>query len=153
MLFGIGLDDFCFEIGNILDLAVNLEANLFKASYSVSIQIKALRLNDTDDEILFSQVLALKDFLSTGKGDENLLLPTRHQTAEIYKEIVKNPVSEDKINYKFLNSIGYGKTAVSLLSLKELGLISDNNGILSVNKNAEKTCLDNSKIIRCLKEG
>ncbi len=53
VLFGMCESDFCFEVGDLLDLAVAVETNSYNGNYSVSVQIKAIRMSDTNDDKLF----------------------------------------------------------------------------------------------------
>ena len=153
MLFGVTPDNFCFETGDILDLAVNIDANYFNGEYSVSVQIKALRMSGTDDEKLFGNLSAFNDFLSGYECETSELLPSREEVGEVYKFIAERPVLEDRIKYFFMNKIGFGKTLVSIKTLEELGLIEKtSSGKYNAVQGAVKTSLTNSEIFRTLSE-
>ncbi len=153
LLFGVGPDNFCFEIGDLLDLAVSVETNCYKGEYSVSVQIKAIRITDTDDNMLFEAMSAYNDFCSGIETDYDVICPTRQQVGEVYKYISERDRLTDNVKYRFLNTIGYGKTSISIKTLLELGLISQNEkGWLQAVKGAEKTNLLNSTTYKFLAE-
>lgn len=153
LLFGVTAENFCFCIGDKLDLAVTVESNYYKGEYSVSVSVKAIRISGVDDETLFETICAYKDFLSCNNADISLICPTRAEVGEIYKVICEKPILEDRIKYLFINSIGYGKTAIALKTLTELGLISKNEkGIYSAVSGVAKTNLTNSPTYKNLSE-
>ena len=145
VLFNVSESDFCFEIGDILDLAVNVETNLYNGNYSVSVQIKALRMSETDDDKLFCDMGNFNNFMAGRKYNVKEITPTRQEVGLVYKTISKKPISKERVNYLFVNSLGYAKTMVSLITLEELELISLKNGKYYVNENAGKTNLINSE--------
>ncbi len=152
LLFGVSSDDFCFNVGDVLDLAVTVEPNLYNGEYTVSVLTKAIRLNGTDDDKLFMDLAAFNAFCSGKEYIVDNLLPTRSQVGQIYKKVLENPISEDKLKYLFLLEIGLGKTLISLKVLCELGLIFYENGRYKSVASANKTDLLNSKTFKILTE-
>ena len=72
----------------------------------------------------------------------------------IYNHIKKNESTEvtfERLIYKFVNSIGYAKTYISLIVLKELGPIREESGVLSLADN-KKTDLTNSDTFKTISE-
>ena len=153
LLFGVTPDSFCFCEGDLLDLAVTVDSNYYKGEYSVSVQVKALRMNGTDDDILFKELSAYNDYCAGGDADISLLLPTREQVGTIYKAICEKAILPDRVKYLFMNSIGYGKTCMAIKTLEELGLIAKNQkGLYYGVNNAPKTSLLNSATFKTLTE-
>ena len=152
LLFGVTPDSFCFEIGDLLDLAVTVDKNYFKGEYNVSVQIKAIRKSETNDYELFEDLSALKSYLGGRNIDVARLLPTRAQVGEVYKYILNKASSEERIKYAFINSIGVAKTSMALNTLKELGLIVKKDSIYSAVNTQNKTDLMNSKTFKKLTE-
>lgn len=152
LLFGTTNNTFCFDVGDIVDLAVNVEANCYKGEYSVSVLIKAIRMSETDDSKLFSDLSNYKSY-SVGRDftTENLI-PTREEVGKVYNYIGNNPSIEEKIKYKFINNLGIGKTLIALRVLKELSLIEEKNNILYKVPTCEKTNLMNSSTYKDLNE-
>lgn len=153
LLFGVTPENFCFEIGDTLDLAVNIETNLYKGEYSVSVQIRALRMSGTDDDSIFESICAFNDYFAGKETDVSQLLPSREEVGVIYKFISEKSVLSDRVKYYFMNKIGYAKTCIALLTLQDLGLISNNEkGMLTAVKGAPKTALSNSPTYKNLLE-
>ncbi len=153
LLFGVTPQSFCFNVGDIVDLAVNVEANYYRESYSLSVFVKAIRMTDTDDDKIFFE---LDQFNKYSKGlpyNIECLLPTRQEVGQIYKTICLGAVLEERIKYLFMNSIGYAKTLIALETLKELGLIvQTDNALLKAVPNAPKTNLLDSITFKNLTE-
>ena len=153
LLFGMTPERFCFEVGDLLDTAVTVDTNLYNGELSLSVQIKALRMSGTDDEQLFKEIDSFNNYMSGRDFDVDLLLPTRAEMGVIYKFIAAGPVSEDGIKYVHLNTVGYAKTVISLMTLTELGLIiKDNLGVYKTAGVHTKTELTNSAVYKGLLE-
>ena len=145
LLFGAREENFCFNIGDVLDLAVTVETNVYNANYSVSVQVKSLRMSGTDDQKLFSDIYNYNNFITDKEYTAKALTPTREEIGEVYKTIAQRPVLSERIKYLFINSLGYAKTQISITALEELDLIELKNGKYYANSNAQKTNLLNSK--------
>lgn len=152
MIFGVSTDNFCFEVGDILDLAVSVEANFYKGEYSVSVQIKALRISGIDDDTLFNHLAEYNKFMSGNEYDYKKLLPTREEVGTVFKKISERDILPDRIKYIFMNDFGFGKTSVSLNVLEELGLISRTSNGKYKAVTGIKTNLLNSKTYKILTE-
>lgn len=153
LLFGVKPEDFCFDVGNILDTAVTVEPKLYKGEYSVSVQLKGIRMSGTDDTRLFREVSEFNAYMSGETVDTELILPTREQVGAVYKKICEKACSAEKLKYAFMNSIGYGKICIAAEVLEELNLITRNgNGFYCAAAGAEKTSLMNSHIFKELTE-
>ncbi len=154
LLFGVTEEDFCFNVGDILDLAVSVEENLYKGELGLSVQIKAIRKNGTNDEDLFGSLELWENYLSEKQCDFATICPTREQVGEVYKYLLQTPAKEDKIKYAFINSLNVGKTLASLKILEELGLVTKNEkGFIFGVKTSEKTDLRLSKTYKLLGKG
>jgi len=144
LLFGVTPQQFCFEVGDILDLAVILEGNYYKDNYTLSVQIKSLRISGLDYDSVFDDLSSYHDYRSGLDYNCKKILPSREQVGILYKEICKAPVLRDRIEYIYLNELGYAKTQLAITTLCELGLINEEKGILSAVKGAPRTELTNS---------
>ena len=152
LLFGVSTNSFCFEIDDMLDLAVSVEANFYRGEYSVSVQIKAIRLSMTDDVKLFSDISNFNSFCSNNIYDPKALLPTREEVGSVYKFICERKVLPLRVEYFFLNSLGYAKTMIALKTLKELELIKICDDGMYVGVKGLKTNLLNSQTYKTLSE-
>ncbi len=145
LLFGVTPEQFCFEAGDVLDLAVNLEPNLFRDEYTLSVMIKAIRLSNVDENILFGQIENYDKLMSSREGDPVSALPSREEVGVLYKNILNNPIKFERIKHINLNTLGYAKTMVAIKTLLELGLVIEKDGVLCGVKGASKTELTNSE--------
>lgn len=153
ILFGMSTDAFCYEIGDILDLAVGVEANYYNDNYTLSVQIKSLRLSGIDDETLFYDIEQIDRFRSGRDFCTNVVLPTRENIGLVYKKICEKPILEDRIINIFMGSIGFAKTYIALKVLIELNLVTKNtNRSYSAVGNAAKTNLNASETFKYLTE-
>ncbi len=153
LLFGMTRERFCFAEGDLLDAAVTVELNTYNGETGITVKVKALRMNGTDDDRLFYELECFGDYMSGRKTDAKALLPTRKEAGTVYRLIASDPVPEERIKYLNINTIGYAKTAVSLLTLTELGLIvRDSSGYYRAVQREQKTELANSSVYRSLLE-
>lgn len=153
LLFGVTPAAFCFEEGDILDLAVNIEENVYKGETNISVKIAALRMHGTDDDKLFEQLYLWESFLGGFQEDYTCILPDRNEVGEVYKFLCAKPKSEDRVKYNFINSLGLGKTLASIKTLQELGLIKYNEkGLLEGIRVKERTDLERSETYKKLME-
>lgn len=151
LLFGVTHEQFCFEVGDMLDLAVVIDTNLYQGQYALSVQVKAIKISDTIDDAYFEACQQYDDFISGYTTDFMEILPDRTQVGIIYKLINANPIKAERL--KYINTeIGYAKTQIAIKTLCELGLVSLNNGILISHNLQQKTDLMNSKTYKNLYE-
>jgi len=153
LLFGVTPDAFCFEIGDTLDLAINVESNYYRDEHTVSVHIKALRLSGIDDNKLFTELCAFNDYFAGNKADISLILPSREDVGAVYKFICEKNVLPERVKYILINKIGFAKTLTALKTLEELKLISKTEkGLYYAPKSVEKTALTNSPTYKKLIE-
>lgn len=145
LLFGVTPQQFCFEQGDVLDLAVNLEPNLYHDEYTLSIQIKALRISGVDEDRLFGEIENYDRLLSDVSGDVALALPSREEVGGLYRTILNAPVKAERVKHINLKGLGFAKTMIAVDTLLELGLVTEEDGVLYGVKGATKTELSNSK--------
>ncbi len=143
MLFGATAQDFVYSIGDTLDLAVILDANIYRDTVNLSVQIKELRLSNINEAAVISDMAVFDSFMLTSHVDASALLPTRDQVGTVYKCVDENGISLEKIKFMFTHNIGYAKTQIAVKVLHELGLIAFRGGRLYCGT-AQKTDLSNS---------
>ena len=153
LLFSVSSDMFCFNVGDLCDIAVILDTNYFKGDYSLSVQIKAIKLAGEYPSDLFGQISAYDDFISGFSAKSELPLPSREEIAGVYRTVLKEPIQEKRLEYIFIGKPGYAKTKVALKVLMELGLIVSDGKNCSAANIKEKTDLMNSSVYRALKGG
>ena len=160
--FSTSLQKFDFEIGDTVDLAVNLGVNVYNNIESVSIIIRDIKFSDFDYEYNIS---AKEIFEAFCRGDDiskeaaELILPTRDEFAVVYRFLRQNGKfshSIDTLLYRLQSNINYGKLRVILECMNELGLIRIFEGIygcdIQLCEINGKVSLSDSLIIQKLKE-
>ncbi len=151
LLFGVTPEQFCFTAGDILDLAVTLDANLYQGQYTLSVQIKAIKLSNTDQDAYFDSKQQYDDFVSGNATDYAAIFPDRSQVGSIYKMITASPVSAEKLKY-IDTGLGYAKTQIAVKTLCELGFVSLNHGVYIGHTDCQKKDLTNSETYKKLYE-
>ena len=153
LLFGVTAEQFCFECGDLLDLAVTVSSDIYNGETRLSVQVKALRMNGTDDVRLFGEISCFNDYMAGRQVDAEQLLPSREETGSVYRLIASKPVTGERIKYLTLNTVGYAKCEISLMVLSELGLIQkDGTGFYKITGAGRRTELANSAVYRNLLE-
>lgn len=155
MLFGTTNTEFAYDIGDKVDIAVNLDTNIYNNNLSLTVLIKEIRISDTNEEKLISDLSLYEDFKSGQGKDYSEILPDREDVKVIYKQILNRGLSLDRLVNLNLNTIGYAKTLVAAEALCELKICAlfDLEGakvIKVVNSNI-KTNLTDAKIFKRLR--
>ncbi len=154
LLFSVNTDTFCFDVGDVLDLAITVDTNYYNGNITVSVLIKGIRVSSTNEDKLFMDIENYKLFQKNLPFNAESITPTRAEIGEVYRYIGTNGETPEKIKYKFITTLNFGKTSVALDILKDLGLITLKDGRYFKSPNTQKTDLLNSEIYKQLiKEG
>lgn len=159
--FSTTLQEFDFEIGDTVDLAVNLGVNVYNNIESLSIIIKDIKFSDFDYEY---NILSKEIFEAFCRGDDiskeeaDSILPTRDEFAVVYRFLRQNAGfrrSIDTLMYRLQSDINYGKLRVILECMNELNLVRIFEGIYGCDirlcEVESKVNLSDSLIIQKLK--
>ena len=129
LLFGMNVQQFCFNEGDVVDLAVTLDSNQYQGHYNLSIQIKDIKMSDINQDLYFADKQNFDDFVSGVLKNYATVFPSREAVGSVYKMIMASPVKYERL--KYLNTeYGYAKTQIAVKTLCELGLVSLDSGIL-----------------------
>ncbi len=151
LLFGVTPEQFCFVVGDTLDLAVTLDINLYQGQHTLSVQVKAIKISNAINDAYFESRQQYDDFISGNVIDYARVFPDRTQVGSIYKMINASPINANRLKH-IDTGISYAKTQIAVTALCELGLISLNNGVLISNNLQHKTDLMNSATYKKLYE-
>lgn len=151
LLFGVAPQQFNFISGDKIDLAVTLDTNLYQGQYTLSVQVKAVKMSDVDQDEYFADKIKYDDFISGRDTDFSDIFPDRAEVGSVYKMIIASPQNVERLK-SISTENGYAKTQIAISTLCELGLISENKGILVGNNPGQKTDLLNSKTYKKLYE-
>lgn len=151
-----------YRNGDIVDVAVSLDRNIYNGQENLSVIIKDIKYSQSNNEELIDSERIFDKFAKRYKltKDEVMsILPTRNDFAYVYRFLKQNKgfiygeyALVNALNYK----ISMGKLIVILYSMKELGLINWQQGLyqsIIEMKESGKVNLEDSVFIKKLKEG
>lgn len=161
MLFSTTLSEFPYHIGDVVDLAVQLEKNEFRGVVKPSVQIHEIRFSENDEE---NYVKSLRLYEKYKHGDALsqkeavFLLPSREFLLSVYRFLQLNaPFSFDAEVFckrSGCKEAHAGRVLVAFDVLAEMHLIEYKGGAyrLPQTKRTQKVDLQNSEILKRLKE-
>ncbi len=155
--FGMPEKLFPFEKGDIVDLAVNLDKNVYNGETRVSVIVRGIRHSNTDEE----KVLASLRLFDKFSRNENLtreeaenLLPDRQLQVDVYKSIKQKPL-KDKYCEAICVRLGddggnLAKISAVIEIMLEMGILATDNytGAVYVPDNPPKVNLEDSVIMK-----
>ena len=154
LLFNVTAEEFCFELGDILDLAVVVDENVYKGEVNLTVQIKGIRISGTNDDELFESISLFEKMQKGIEDNYSLICPSRNDVGAVYKLFLQGEISEEKLKYKLINSLNVGKTLACVSILEDLGLCKKkNNGLITGIKTDVKTNLEASATYNKLTKG
>ncbi len=155
LMFGVGPDNFEYRVGDVVDIAVNIDINVYNDVESVSVIIKAIRLNGLNDDKLIEQMNLVEQYKS-GRITRDVaekIYPARDDITVVFRYIKsKNEVTKNHIENDLYNIIGLPKIEVALTALVELGIISFTDGKFSLADFKGKADLESAPVLVRLKE-
>lgn len=151
-----------YRNGDIVDVAVSLDRNIYNGQENLSVIIKDIKYSQSNNEELIDSERIFDKFAKRYRLTESevmSILPTRNDFAYVYRFLKQNKgfiygeyALVNALNYK----ISMGKLIVILYSMKELGLINWQQGLyqsIIEMKESGKVNLEDSVFIKKLKEG
>ena len=151
-----------YRNGDIVDVAVSLDRNIYNGQENLSVIIKDIKYSQSNNEELIDSERIFDKFAKRYRLTKNevmSILPTRNDFAYVYRFLKQNKgfiygeyALVNALNYK----ISMGKLIVILYSMKELGLINWQQGLyqsIIEMKESGKVNLEDSVFIKKIKEG
>ncbi|MBQ6816641.1 MAG: single-stranded-DNA-specific exonuclease RecJ [Clostridia bacterium] len=120
LAFGVPEGAFPFNVGDIIDIAVTLDINEYLGKQSVSVIIKGFRKSGINQDKFFNDIAEYNNF-KLGEPT-SAAKPTREEIGTVYR-FIKDNVTEETVRQRFIDTLGFFKTAVAIDVLKELDLI------------------------------
>ncbi len=159
LYFGMRKQAFPYVKGDTVDLAVNLDKNIYNGETRVSVIIRNIRPSNTDEDTVLSQ-LRLFDKVMRGApltaSEAAEALPERALQVDIFKYIKANTLNDDSYEILCLRMGNNGSrlcaSAVCVGMMVELGILQrDDNGIVTASENPAKVNLEDSTIFKRIK--
>lgn len=154
--FGMREQLFPFERGDIVDLAVNLDKNVYNGDTRISVIVRGIKHSETNEEKVLGSLRLFDKF----SRKENLtaeeaakLLPDRQLQVEVYKSIKQKPL-KDKYCEAICARIGDDGGSLAKISaiieiMLEMGILeTDSFGTVRVPENPPKVNLEDSAIMK-----
>ena len=155
LLFGSTMENFDYKFGDTVDIAVNLDVNVYNERESVSVIIKAIRLSGLDDDTVISQ-LGLIDKLNGNALEPDevaYVYPEREDTVKVFKYIkLHRNAKRAYIENDLCTELPLGKIYVALRALTELGIITLTDGFYDLADFNGKADLESAPILRTLRK-
>lgn len=159
MRFGVSPEDLDFKAGDTVDAAVSIDKNVYMGTTRLSVLIKAVKFSSLKEDSVIESI-QLYEKIRRGEKVDSLsalkALPTREIVARVYKTLRKFGVwkwSCEALDYRIGDDgerLCAVMTAVDVLEELEL-LERHENDIKLINQD-KKTDLENSEILRRIKE-
>ena len=163
MKFHMTPEEFPYLPGDVLDLAVTLDAREYRGEIMLSVYVKEMRLSGLDPEILLKEQRLYEkyrrnEFLT--EEEKKKLLPGREEFAQIYRFLRDRKgwnKNEAVLFSRAGNGIEYGKFQLILDVLEERGLVElERDGEIikvTLQRVEQKVDLYQSQILAGLKGG
>ncbi|MGN0447253.1 MAG: single-stranded-DNA-specific exonuclease RecJ [Acutalibacteraceae bacterium] len=158
LLFGTAEKDFPYLPGDVLDLAVRLEKNEYMGQIKVSIYVKDLRLSGTDDEKYLKSIRLFEKFMRKDrliKKEADFIIPERSLCAELFRFIRASgswSFDTDVLCQRLGVEVSHAcKVLCALNVLCEMGVLNKDGESYRLSQNQNKVDLENSKLIKYLK--
>lgn len=154
--FGMQDKRFPFDKGDTVDLAVNLDRNVYNGETRVSVIVRGIRPSATDEEKVLSAISLFERFTrgeAIGSEEAKRLLPDRALEVEVFKSIKAKPL-RDKYCEALCTRLGDdgGRLAAICATVDimlEMGVLAaDEYGTVSVPQVSHKVDLEDSAILR-----
>ncbi len=133
MCFGVDLTGFCYNVGDVVDLAVALDKNFYAGNTYLSIIVRDIKLSSTDNEAQLTSERIYERFCtgrSVSKESARTILPDREDFSLVYRYLRANGGFDggvDMLSVKL--GISLGKLRTVLSAMCELRLIEMQEGM------------------------
>lgn len=155
VVFGVSPDDFPFKMGDIIDLAVTLDVNVYNNTESASVIVRAMRKSGVEDKTIEQQITALENFYSDSAdmSDAESIYPTREDIAVVFRYLrTHDGVLLNALENELLGSLALGKITVAIEALCELKLAEIIDGKVKLLPFEGKADLESAEILKNLKQ-
>lgn len=163
MYFFCSTTEFPYKVGENVDIAVTLDVNRYRNFENLSIIIKDIKFAGVENLHYLESNRLFESFIKgekLSKQEIALLLPTRDDFALVYRylrqEGVINNLKIETICFRLNDKLAYGKVRVILYAMRDVGLISLEEDMKSLNVTMlqvqNKVDIESSPLIVRLKE-
>lgn len=160
MKFGISPNRLDYRVGDMVDMAVTVEKNIFMNTVKASVTVRDIKFSAMDDDKVIEGELLYESIKRNEKITPSAAmsaLPTRDLTGRVYRELKKQGTwqwSDETLDYRIGdNGERFCAVKVALDALEELELIKRNvsDNVIELLPVERKMNLDDSKILNTIK--
>lgn len=155
MLFGTTKNEFAYDVGDKVDIAVNIDTNVYGGNTSLTVSVKEIRRSGIDEDKLISEIDLYEAFKSGIESDYSKIIPDRDEVGQVYRGLLKQPASLDRLVSLHIKDTGYAKTLIAAEALCELRLCSffdvEGTPVMKVTNSGIKTNLSDAAILKKLR--
>lgn len=160
VFFGMPEKRFPFEKGDTVDLAVNLDRNVYNGETRVSVIVRGIRPSATDEEKVLKAISLFERFSRREKltpQEAAELLPDRELEVSVFKSIKAKPL-KDKYCEELCVRLGddgekLAKITAVVEIMLEMGVLAANeDDMIYVPENPVKVNLEDSEIMKRIRE-
>lgn len=159
LLFGVTAENFPYNTGDVVDLAVKLEKNEYMGQVRVSIYIKDIRMSGTDDERYLKSVRLYEKIKTKERitpKQAQFALVDRSYVADVYRFIKTKGGWKNDIDVLCYRLGGDGSNACKVLVcidvLTELGIFEKKDGTVLLADTGKKVNLEDSRLLEYLRQ-
>ncbi|MBQ7121608.1 MAG: single-stranded-DNA-specific exonuclease RecJ [Clostridia bacterium] len=154
--FGMPEKKFPYEKGDYIDLAVNLDKNVYNGETRVSVIVRGVRPSATDEDKVLSSIGVYEKFSRHERltADEALsILPDRQLEVEVFKAVKSKPL-KDRCCEALCVRLGDDGASLAKISavvdiMLEMGILAaDDDDTVYVPENPPKVNLEDSEIMK-----
>ncbi len=157
--FGMRDKRFPYEKGDVVDLAVNLDRNVYNGDTRVSVIVRGIRPSQTDEEKVLSSIGLYDKFSRHEKltADEaQRILPDRQLEVEVFKSIKAKPLKDRECEVLCVRLGDDGEKLAKIIAtvdtMLDMGILAlSDEDTIYVPENPPKVNLEDSDIIKRLK--
>ena len=158
MRFSVTAEEFPYQVGDRIDLAVALNVGQYGGQPSLSVVVRDIRPAGLEQSEVLKDLRLWEDCLRgepLSREEVARLLPSRDQVGQVYRQLRRQDgrLEEREILCARIGAdFGFGKVLCAVDVLLELGLIRRQEGRLFLCPEAGKQDLGNSRLLRHLEE-
>ncbi len=154
--FGMAERRFPYEKGDVVDLAVNLDRNVYNGETRVSVIVRGIRPSLTEEEKVLSAISLYEKFSRHEKltADEaTCILPDRQLQVDVFKSIKAKPL-RDRCYESLCIRLGDNGSSLAKINaivdiMLEMGILeADIEDVIRVPDNPPKVNLEDSEIMK-----
>lgn len=158
--FGMPEKRFPFDKGDTVDLAINLDRNVYNGETRVSVIVRGIRPSETDEEKVLAAI-RLYDKLSRGErlstDEAAAVLPDRETEVAVFKSIKAKPLKDKYCEVLCLRIGDDGAKLAQITAvvdiMLEMGILSaDDDNRIYVPENPPKVNLEDSELMKRIKK-